>query len=173
MKVKIIFVDGYNVLNSWPNLKSEMKDSFESARKKLIDIMHNYGTYTNSKVLLVFDGYKVSGNLQNKEEINENLTIIYTKDGETADSYIERNVHLIGRRSEIYVVTSDGLEQQTIFQRGAARISSLEFYNELLKMNEIVRIDTEKGKLSDRNELKDNVDLEVLNKLEEIRRRRF
>ena len=173
MKLKIIFVDGYNVLNSWPGFKSEIQESFENARKKLTDVMHNYGTYTNSRVILVFDGYKVNGNMQNKEEINKNLTIVYTKDGETADSYIERNVHLMGRRAEIYVVTSDGLEQQTIFQRGAARISSLEFYNEIIKMNEIVRFSTEQSKSSDKNHLQDNVDLEVLKKLEEIRRGHF
>lgn len=173
MKLKIIFVDGYNVLNSWPDFKSEIQESFESARKKLTDVMHNYGTYTNSRVILVFDGYKVNRNMQNKEEINKNLTIVYTKDGETADSYIERNVHLMGRRAEVYVVTSDGLEQQTIFQRGAARISSLEFYNEIIKMNEIVRFNTEQSKSSDKNHLQDNVDLEVLKKLEEIRRGHF
>lgn len=168
--MRIIFVDGYNVLNSWPNLKQDISGGFESTRKKLIDIMHNYGTYNSFKVYLVFDGYKVSGNIQNEEEVNKNLTIVYTKDGETADSYIERTVHQLGRRSEIFVVTSDWLEQQTIFQRGAVRMSSMEFYNEVLKMDEVLKKETVNNRVSDRNELQNNIDKDVLSKLERMRR---
>lgn len=108
--MKIIFVDGYNVLNSWPILKKVVKEDFDGGRKKLIDILHNYGTYENVRIILVFDGYKVEGNLESKNKINNNLVIVYTKSGETADSYIERNVHDLGRRAEICVVTSDSLE---------------------------------------------------------------
>lgn len=115
--MKIIFIDGYNVLNSWPNLKDLKNISFDGARNKLIDILHNYGSYNDCKIIIVFDGHKVAGNIENKEEINKNLSIVFTKDGETADAYIEKEVHSIGRRYEVYVVTSDWLEQQTIFQR--------------------------------------------------------
>ena len=87
--MRIVFVDGYNVLNSWPNLKEDKNSNFDGARNKLIDIMHNYGSYSDSKIILVFDGYKVNGNLENKENINKNLSIVFTKGGETADSYIE------------------------------------------------------------------------------------
>lgn len=168
--MRIIFVDGYNVINSWPNLKEDKNLSFEGTRNKLIDIMHNYGSYSDSKIILVFDGYKVNGNIENKENINKNLAIVFTKGGETADSYIEREVHSLGRRYEVCVVTSDWLEQQTIFQRGAVRMSSIEFYNEVSDVEHIIRNKTEKNKNISKNHLEDNVGFEVLKKLEEIRR---
>lgn len=168
--MRIVFIDGYNVLNSWPNLKEGKNDSFQGRRQKLINILHNYGVYSGSKVILVFDGHKVTGNIENKEEVNKNLSIIFTKDGETADSYIEKNVHEVGRKYEVYVVTSDWLEQQTIFQRGAVRMSSLEFYNEVIDTEKNIRTKTEKIKVSNKNHLQDNIDSDVLRKLEEIRR---
>lgn len=170
--MKIIFIDGYNVLNSWPNLKDLKNISFDGARNKLVDILHNYGSYNDCKVILVFDGHKVAGNIENKEEINKNLSIVFTKDGETADAYIEKEVHSIGRRYEVYVVTSDWLEQQTIFQRGAVRMSSLEFYNEVIGLENKIRIKAENNMNSQKNNLGDNIDEDVLNKLEELRRSR-
>ena len=170
--MRIIFVDGYNVLNSWPNLKEDKSSSFQGSRDKLIDIMHNYGSYTDSKIILVFDVHKVNGNIENKENINKNLSIVFTKGGETADSYIEREVHILGKKYEVCVVTSDWLEQQIIFQRGAVRMSSIEFYNEVSDIEHIIKNKTEKNKSTSRNNLQDNVDFEVLKKLEEIRRSR-
>lgn len=168
--MKIIFVDGYNVLNSWPDLKVDKEYSFEGSREKLIDIMHNYSTFNGCKVILVFDAHKVVGSIEKEENINKNLSIVFTKDGETADSYIERTVHEIGRKYEVYVVTSDSMEQQTVFQRGAVRVSSLEFYNEVIGTEEIIRDKTQKNKIPHKNHLQDNVDFDVLRKLEEIRR---
>ncbi|MDD6793877.1 MAG: NYN domain-containing protein [Clostridiaceae bacterium] len=168
--MKIVFVDGYNVLNSWPNLKNEKNASFDGARNKFVDIMHNYASYNDCKVVIVFDGYKVQGNVENKEIINKSLLIVFTKTGETADSYIEREVHEIGRRYEVCVVTSDWLEQQTIFQRGAVRMSSIEFYNEVMKVEHNIRHKTEKSKYSTKNHLQDNLDEDILRKLEEMRR---
>lgn len=168
--MKIVFVDGYNVLNSWPNLKNDKEYTFNGTREKLIDIMHNYGSYKDCKVILVFDGYKVAGNREKKEDINRNLTIVFTKDGQTADSYIEKEVHTLGRKYEVYVVTSDWMEQQTIFQRGAVRVSSLEFYNEVMGTEKIIRVNAEKNKNPNKNHLQDNIDYEVLKKLEDMRR---
>ena len=164
--MKIIFVDGYNVLNSWPILKKVVKEDFDGGRKKLIDILHNYGTYENVRIILVFDGYKVEGNLESKNKINN-------KSGETADSYIERNVHDLGRRAEICVVTSDSLEQQTIFQRDAIRIPTLEFYSEVMSIEEKVRKKTENSHISAKNHLQDNIDDDILKKLEKIRRSHY
>ena len=135
-----------------------------------MDVLHNYGSYNNCKVILVFDGYKVAGNIENKEEINKNLSIVFTKDGETADAYIEKEVHNIGRKYEVYVVTSDWLEQQTIFQRGAVRMSSLEFYNEVIKVQDKIRVKTQKNITSQKNHLGDNINEDILMKLEEMRR---
>ena len=88
--MKFIFIDGYNVINSWSNLKSEKEISLDSARQKLIDILHNYVAIHQCKIMLVFDGYRVAGNLENKYEYNKILTVVFTKSGETADAYIEK-----------------------------------------------------------------------------------
>lgn len=168
--VKFIFVDGYNIVNNWRELKIEKETSLDSARLKLIDILHNYGAVHQCKVILVFDGHKVAGNLESKYEHNKNLVVVFTKDGETADAYIEREVHNLGRRFEVYVVTSDSLEQQTIFQRGAVRISSVEFYNLVFNTSKDIKETTKKISLNNKNILQDNINEDVLRKLEEIRR---
>lgn len=168
--MRFIFVDGYNVVNSWHNLKKDKEISLDSARKKLIDILHNYGAINECRIILVFDGYKVAGNLESKYEHNKNLTVIFTKDGETADVYIEREVNVLGRRFEVYVVTSDLLEQQTIFQRGAVRISSIEFYNLVFKTSEDIKVNANKLDSSNKNSVQDNIEEDVLQKLEAIRR---
>ena len=79
-------------------------------------MLQNYAAYKSCKIVLVFDAHKVLGNLE-KQDIVGNIVVVFTKDGETADSYIERVVDEIGRKVEVVVVTSDSLEQQTIFQR--------------------------------------------------------
>lgn len=168
--MKIIFVDGYNVINSWPDLKVKKDYSFDGARKSLIDSMHNYGAYNDCKVIIVFDAHKVEGSIQKIETLNKNVSIVFTKDGETADNYIEKEVSLLGRKYEVIVVTSDWLEQQTIFQRGAVRMSSLEFYNEILNIEKSIDKRKNKNEISYKNMLSDNIDLEILKKLEKIRR---
>lgn len=169
--MRIIFVDGYNVINSWPNLKCTTDEGIDGSRKKLIDIMHTYESFYNCKVKVVFDAYKVNGNLEKIEIVSKNLEVIFTKDGETADSYIERKVHELGRKYEVYVVTSDGLEQQTIFQRGAVRVTTLEFYNEIIDMENRIRKETQENIINtNKNHLQDNINSEIRKKLEEIRR---
>ena len=168
--MKTIFVDGYNVVNSWPNLKQKKDFSFEGARQTLIDKLHNYGVFKDCKIVLVFDAHKVIGNLEKKEEINKNISVVFTKDGETADSYIERNVNALGRKHEIVVVTSDNLEQQIVFQRGAVRMSSLEFYNEILNIEKSIKLKSDKNKIAQKNSISDNIDDKTAKILEEIRR---
>lgn len=168
--MKTIFVDGYNVVNSWPNLKNKKNFSFEGARQTLIDILHNYSVFEACNIILVFDAHKVQGSIEKKEQVSENISVIFTKDGETADSYIERKVNTLGRKHEIVVVTSDNLEQQTIFQRGAVRMSSLEFYNEILKVEKSIKIKTNRDKSNYKNSLSDNIDPNIVRILEEIRR---
>lgn len=168
--MKTIFVDGYNVINSWPNLKQRKDFSFEAARQTLIDKLHNYGVFKACKIVLVFDAHKVMGSLEKKEEVNKNISVIFTKDGETADSYIEKQVNSLGRKHEIVVVTSDSLEQQTIFQRGAVRMSSLEFYSEMVKVEKSIKVKADRNKTIDRNSVSDNIDEKTARILEEIRR---
>lgn len=166
--MKNIFVDGYNVINSWPDLKENKDVSFEGARQNLIDKLHNYGIFKGCRIVLVFDAHKVQGSIENKEEVNKNIWVVFTKDGETADAYIERHVNELGRKHEVLVVTSDNLEQQTVFQRGAVRMSSIEFYNEVLKVEKKINIKT--NKINQKNSLADNIDEDIVKKLEEMRR---
>lgn len=168
--MKIIFVDGYNVINCWPNLKNNQKEGLEGSRQKLIRKMENYGTYNNSKIIIVFDAHMVQGSIEKKEEINKLLTVVFTKNGETADAFIEREVDAIGRKYDVCVVTSDNLEQQTIFQRGASRKSSHEFYKDVRITENKITTETEKNKINQKNNLSDNIDQDVLIKLEAIRR---
>lgn len=168
--MRTIFVDGYNVINSWPNLKQKKDFSFEGARQALIDKLHNYGVFKACKIVLVFDAHKVVGSVEKKEEVNEHISVVFTKDGETADSYIEKKVNALGRKHEIVVVTSDNLEQQTVFQRGAVRMSSLEFYNEVLKVEKSISRKTDKSRSLHKNSIGDNIDDNIAKILEEIRR---
>lgn len=167
-----IFVDGYNVISSWPELRDMKEYSLEAARLKLIDYLQNYATYKGYRIYIVFDAHMVSGSLQKKEKISDNITVVYTKEGETADSYIEKAVNNIGRRTEVCVVTSDSLEQQLAFQRGATRMSSLEFYFEVKETENKIRIRAEKNYSEKRHLLEDRIQKDVLEKLDKIRRSR-
>ena len=128
--MRYIFIDGYNIINSWSDLAIGENETLENSRQRLIEILENYVAMREDKLYLVFDAHLSKGSIE-KEEKTNNITVVFTKEGETADSYIERKVNLIGRKKEVIVVTSDNLEQQTIFQRGATRMSSLEFNNTL------------------------------------------
>lgn len=168
--MRTIFVDGYNVVNSWPDLKRKKDFSFEGARQTLIDKLHNYGVFKACKIVIVFDAYKVIGSIEKEEVVNQNIAVIFTKDGETADSYIEKKVNALGRKHEIVVVTSDNLEQQTVFQRGAVRMSSVEFYNEVLSVEKSINLKNDKNKSAQKNSISDNIDEKTAKILEEIRR---
>ena len=167
--MKTIFVDGYNVINSWPNLKKTKDFSYESSRLQLIGDLQNYSGFKGYKMYIVFDAQLVKGSLQ-KQEKQGNLFVVFTKEGETADEYIERMVNNIGRKSEVCVVTSDSLEQQVAFQRGATRMSSIEFYHEVINTQKKIQINIEKIYLEKRNCLEERIDEKTLEKLEKIRR---
>lgn len=170
--MKIIFIDGYNVINSWKELRDVNTGSMESSRKKLIDILLNYGTYNEYKIFLVFDGHLKPKSLEKKEKINKLLTVVFTKEGETADSFIERNVNEIGRKSEVMVVTSDLLEQQLVFQRGASRMSSIEFYHEVKKVEHSIKKETKNKDPQKRYTVMERLDSKTAKKLEEMRRKK-
>lgn len=167
--MRYIFIDGYNVINSWPELKRVKEFSFESARESLVETLQDYASYKGYKLFLVFDAHLVNGSLENIEKIG-NIDVVFTREGETADSFIERYVDSIGRKSDVSVVTSDSLEQQLIFQRGAARISSMEFYYEVHETKKKIRKKTAKKQNSGKNFLHDHIDDKTMQELEKIRR---
>ncbi|WMJ80322.1 NYN domain-containing protein [Clostridium sp. MB40-C1] len=164
-----VFVDGYNVINSWPELNTIKEYSFEAARTKLIEEMLNYSSYNGYKVFLVFDAHLLKGSIEKKEKV-DNVIIIFTKEGETADSFIERYVNSIGRKVEVCVVTSDCLEQQVVFQRGAIRMSSIEFYSEVCNTRSNINKKTKKSTGVDRILIEDRISGEILEKLQKIRK---
>lgn len=169
--MKVLFVDAYNVINSW-SLLSIMKDyNFDAARQKLIDMMQNYAAYRGCRVFIVFDGHKVPGNLEKRERM-DNVVVVFTKEGETADNFIEKSIDNLEKKVDVTVVTSDAMEQLLAFQRGATRMSSLEFYNEVVDIRKNIEKRTEKKFSEDRNLLEDRVEESVLEKLEKIRRSR-
>lgn len=168
--MRTIFVDGYNVINSWPGLRETKNYSLDAARQKLIELLQNYAAFKGCRIFIVFDAHLQPGSLQKKEKLSENLFIVYTKEGETADNYIEKTIDNMGRRTEVCVVTSDSLEQQLVFQRGAVRMSSWEFYFEVKEAEKKISTKTQKKYSEKRDLLEDRIQKEVLEKLEKIRR---
>ena len=168
--MRYIFIDGYNIINSWSDLAIGKDETLENSRQRLIEILENYVAMREDKLYLVFDAHLSKGSIEKEEKIN-NITVVFTKEGETADSYIERKVNLIGRKKEVIVVTNDNLEQQTIFQRGATRMSSIEFNNEVRKSQNSLREEISKINSKNRTTLVDSIeDEDVRKKLEKIRR---
>ncbi len=130
-----VIVDGYNVIFAWDELKALSAQSLDLARSKLIEAMINYQSFTKSEVVLVFDAYKVPGGLG--EKYNEAaLHIVYTKENETADMYIEQLVNEIGKNESVRVVTSDSLIRLGALRSGVLRTSSAEFKEEVDRVME-------------------------------------
>ncbi len=106
------------------------KTNIDGARLKLMDILADYQGYRGMTLILVYDAYKVKGNPGSVEKYH-NIYVVYTREAQTADAYIEKTVHEIGRRERVTVATSDGLEQTIVFGEGAVRMSSMELYEEV------------------------------------------
>ncbi|WP_454969403.1 NYN domain-containing protein [Eubacterium sp.] len=133
-----LLVDGYNVIFSWDNLKNLADSSIDGARNALINILCNYQGYKRCEVIVVFDAYKVKGNHREIEKVN-NITVVYTKEAETADMYIEKASLDLAKKHKVRVVTSDALEQVIILGNGALRVSSREFQGEVKSAEENIR----------------------------------
>ena len=163
-----LLVDGYNVIFAWEELKELAKVSIEAARDKLMDILCNYQGYKKCVLILVFDAYKVEGYALEIQKYH-NIHVVYTKEAETADQYIEKVVHHIGRKYHVTVVTSDGVEQVITMGQGGTRISSRDFLKEIEYTKKLIEEDNEKQRVSDRNYLFDHADDEFVKKMENIR----
>ncbi|MCF6095177.1 NYN domain-containing protein [Microaerobacter geothermalis] len=127
---QILIVDGYNIIGDWPHLRDIKQESLEDARDMLLKQMAEYQAFSGIKVYVVFDAHKVPGAGKSLKEFK--VTIYYTKKDETADELIEKLVKKFShRKREIYVATSDYLEQRIIFGSGALRKSARELLNEV------------------------------------------
>lgn len=125
-----LLVDGYNIIFAWDELNDIAKDNLDLARNQLINILCNYQGFKQCELILVFDAYKIKGGQRNVQKIH-NINVVYTKEAETADMYIEKVTHNISKDHRVRVATSDNLEQLIILGNGAFRISASEFQKEI------------------------------------------
>lgn len=138
-----MFVDGYNIINCWANLKEISDVSLDESRNELIDTMAEYMSYTGIEVIIVFDAHMVKGSRQKNELIKE-VEVVYTKENQTADQYIEKEVSKIGKIRKVTVATSDWVEQQVVLGRGATRMSARELNMEIQKLKRNISKNNEK-----------------------------
>ncbi len=133
-----VLVDGYNVIFSWEDLKALARVSLEDARTRLVERLRSYQGFRQCPVIVVFDAYKVRGNPGSVEQLG-GLTVVYTREAETADAYIEKAAHAMGRARRVRVVTSDGLEQVIILGSGALRVPAPAFEAEVRQVEDSIR----------------------------------
>jgi small GTP-binding protein len=133
-----LLVDGYNIIFSWEDLKELAKVNLEAARGKLKDILCNLQGYRKNTVILVFDAYRVEGSKGSISKYH-NIHVVYTKEAETADQYIEKTAHELGRQYDVTVATSDALEQVIILGQGAKRMSAQGLLEEVQNVNVEIR----------------------------------
>ncbi len=133
-KKEYIIVDGYNLMFAWEGLAGLAKENFDAARHILTDILCNYRGYTKCELVLVFDGYKVKGNAGEKSDY-KGIHLVYTKEDETGDMYIEKLVEEVGKNYSVKVVTSDNLIQVSALRAGVLRVPAREFIKEIERVN--------------------------------------
>ena len=137
-KKEYIIVDGYNLIFAWEGLAALAKENFDAARHVLTDILCNYRGYTKCELVLVFDGYKVKGNAGEKSDYN-GIHLVYTKENETGDMYIEKLVEEVGKNYSVRVVTSDNLIQVSALRAGVLRMPAREFIKEIERVNDQIK----------------------------------
>jgi len=130
MKQKYIIVDGYNIIFSWSDLAELARSDIDAARRKLCDELSSYAGFTKCRLVVVFDGWKQKGNPGEKSQFH-NIQVVYTKEGETADAYIEALAAQIGNNYAVRVASSDSLVQISSFRSGVLRMSARELLEEL------------------------------------------
>ncbi|MDO5388750.1 MAG: NYN domain-containing protein [Clostridia bacterium] len=163
-----LLVDGYNIIFSWKELSVLAKDNLEAAKSKLINQLCNYQGTKNMNLILVFDAYKVEGG---KGSITRegNIYIVYTKEAETADKYIEKTTHELSKHYNVTVATSDNLEQVIIMGKGALRMSARDLYMEVNANEKLISEKIHSVKPVKNNMLIDNLDNDAAMFLEQLR----
>ena len=163
-----LLVDGYNIIFAWEDLKELAVSNIDGAREKLMDILCNYQGFKKCTLILVFDAYKVKGN-PGSVETYHNIHVVYTKEAETADQYIEKTVHEIGRKYRVTVATSDQLEQVIILGQGGRRMSARELLEDVIEVRQQIRETAREKRSSEKNYLFDHLDEETAARMERIR----
>lgn len=159
-----LLVDGYNIIFAWEELKELAETSLDGARGRLMDLLCNYQAVKRFQLILVFDAYRLEGH---KTEVLDyhNIHVVYTREAETADQYIERFAHENGRRYSVAVATSDGLEQVIIRGQGCRLISARELKEDMEQVSRLLREEYMEQKLPPKNRLFDGLEQETLQKL--------
>ena len=133
-KKSLYIVDGYNVIFAWEELARTAEHDLDTARRDLLNILSNYQAFTKREMIVVFDAYNVKGDGERKEDVN-GLHVVFTKEGELADTYIEKLIYEIGKDYTVRAVTSDGLIQLQAVRSGVLRLSAREFREEILTVD--------------------------------------
>ncbi len=149
-------MDGYNIIYAWKELKGLAKDNMEGARVRLMDLLCDYQAVKKCRLIVVFDAYRVKGHLTEILDYH-NIHVVYTKEAETADQYIEKFAHENARRYDVSVATSDGIEQIIIRGQGCRLVSAMELWEDLERVKGALR-----EEYLERPQLKRNSLLDVL-----------
>lgn len=163
-----LLVDGYNVIFAWEDLKELAKVNIEGARNKLMDVLCNYQGFKKCNLILVFDAYKVQGQELGVQKYH-NIYVVYTKEAETADQYIEKVVHEIGRKYHVTVATSDNVEQVVTLGQGGKLLSARELRTEVEEVQRQIRAEYLNRPQKGKNYLFDYLDEEISGQMEEVR----
>lgn len=163
-----LLVDGYNVIFAWEDLKELAKVNIEGARNKLMDVLCNYQGFRKCNLILVFDAYKVQGQELGVQKYH-NIYVVYTKEAETADQYIEKIVHEIGRKYHVTVATSDNVEQVVTLGQGGKLLSARELRTEVEEVQRQIREEYLNRPQKGKNYLFDYLDEEISGQMEEVR----
>jgi len=163
-----LLVDGYNIIFSWDELNEMSKTNIAAARQKLMDVLCNYQGFKKCTLILVFDAYKVEG-FQGEVQKYHNIHVVYTKEAETADQYIEKTVHQIAKKYKVTVATSDATEQVIIWGAGAMRMSAQGLLQEVQETNKEIRRLLDEVKKPGKESMLKGLPPEVAELLEEVR----
>lgn len=163
-----LLVDGYNIIYAWEDLRELADADLHAAQTKLMDVLSNYQGFKKCTLILVFDAYKVEGHAEEVVKYH-NIHVVYTKEAETADQYIEKTVHKIGRDHEVTVATSDGLEQIIIMGQGANRLSAKGLKDEIEATQKQIRQQWQGQRQSSKNYLIDNISKEMAQYINDTR----
>ncbi|MCC8097214.1 MAG: NYN domain-containing protein [Eubacterium sp.] len=169
MKKTYLLVDGYNIIFAWNELKEISEKSLDEARDRLVHILSNYQGVKKYEIIVVFDAYKIAGGLGSVEK-RDNITVVFTREAETADNYIERTVGKLKKDSNVLVATSDNLEQVIIMSKGAVRLSASELLLDVNKVNKKIAEKIKYGRPVKDNLLFDNLDEKTKAIFEKMRR---
>lgn len=166
-----LLVDGYNIINSWSELDRLKSIDLGHARDKLVEVLANYAAFKGCEATVVFDAYATRQEGSVEQVLG--LLVVYTGEGETADSYIEKTAYnLLAKKKKVFVVTGDYVEQTTILGMGAYRMTARELYNDCAQSSkEIIEKVIAGHPLKGRQEVADRLGYEVIGKLEELRRK--